>query len=62
MLSCTAFGPVRYFNSRLYMRGSQSHCRKGEEPDNFNSRLYMRGSTMDGDELDAILISIHAST
>ena len=44
------------------MRGSQSHCRKGEEPDNFNSRLYMRGSTMDGDELDAILISIHAST
>ena len=33
-----------YFNSRLYMRGSEKNRADAEEYANFNSRLYMRGS------------------
>ena len=51
-----------YFNSRLYMRGSQSHNTLTSFRFNFNSRLYMRGSTGFALAPHRPLISIHAST
>ena len=51
-----------YFNSRLYMRGSETADPGIFYRDYFNSRLYMRGSWKLGLKKEMVFISIHAST